>query len=211
MVRVAGRRWTAGLPGARQVVVRSDGYTLLELLLTLALATTIGAAAVPTTHAALDELRTVAAARYIAARIMNDRADAIRRSTCVALRFEAQGVDYTFTPYADGNGNGVRTADIFRGIDPSIGPSQRLRDNFPGVHFGLSPGLPDADGARGGGSDGIRIGAARILTMSPDGTATSGTLYVQGGRAQYAVRILGATGRTRVLKYDTGARTWISR
>jgi hypothetical protein len=57
----------------------------------------------------------------------------------------------------------------------------------------------------------VRIGAARILTMSPDGTATSGTLYVQGRRAQYAVRVLGATGRTRVFKYDTGARTWISR
>ena len=33
--------------------------------------------------------------------------------------------------------------------------------------------------------DGVRIGSARILTMSPSGTATSGTLYLQGRRAQY--------------------------
>ena len=47
--------------------------------------------------------------------------------------------------------------------------------------------------------------------MSPDGSATSGTLYVQGRRAQYAVRVLGATGRTRVLVYNPGMRQWTAR
>jgi hypothetical protein len=47
--------------------------------------------------------------------------------------------------------------------------------------------------------------------MSPDGTATSGTLYLQGKRAQYAVRVLGATGRTRVLAFDRERQTWINR
>ena len=37
--------------------------------------------------------------------------------------------------------------------------------------------------------------------MSADGTATSGTLYVRGRRVQYAVRVLGVTGRTRMLQY----------
>ena len=71
--------------------------------------------------------------------------------------------------------------------------------------------MSDVDAVRGTGTDGVRIGSARILTMSPDGTATSGTLFLEGRRAQYAVRVLGATGRTRVLKYDSGQRTWINR
>jgi prepilin-type N-terminal cleavage/methylation domain-containing protein len=189
----------------------ASGFTLIEVLFAAAVATVLTGVALPLTGAAIDELRTLAAARYLAGRIVHGRMDAIRRSTSVALRFEPSSSDYAFTPYADGNGNGVRAADIHRGVDPPVGTPQHLGDNFAGVHFGLLPGLPDVDGAPGGSTEGVRIGTARILTMSPNGTATSGTLYVQGRRAQYAVRVLGATGRTRILKYDTGAGTWISR
>jgi prepilin-type N-terminal cleavage/methylation domain-containing protein len=201
---------------ARHVMVghrrfRAGGFTLIELLFAVALATVLAGMALPLTATAIDELRTAAAARYLAGRIALGRMDAIKRSTAVALRFEASDPDYAFAPYADGNGNGVRTADIRRGVDPPVGLPQQLWHTFPGVRFGLMPDLPDVDGGPGGGTDGVRIGAARLLTMSPNGTATSGTLYLQGRRAQYAVRVLGATGRTRVLKYDTGAGTWMSR
>jgi prepilin-type N-terminal cleavage/methylation domain-containing protein len=189
----------------------AGGFTLLELLFAMALTAVLAGMALPIMDAAIDEIRTASAARYLAARILSGRMDAIRRSSSVALRFVASTPDYTFGPYVDGNGNGVRTTDIRRGVDRPLGPSQQLQDDFPGVHFGLMPGAPDADGAQGGSTDGVRIGTARILTMSPDGTATSGTLYLQGRQAQYAVRVLGATGRTRVLKFDTGARMWISR
>jgi hypothetical protein len=47
--------------------------------------------------------------------------------------------------------------------------------------------------------------------MSPDGTATAGTVYLHGRRSQYAVRILGTTGRMRVLQYKAAAHTWIER
>jgi prepilin-type N-terminal cleavage/methylation domain-containing protein len=189
----------------------SGGFTLLELLLVVALAAVLTAVAIPVTNAALDEIHTAAAARYLAGRVLSTRMDAIRRSAAVALRFVASTPDYTFGVYADGNGDGVRTADIVRGIDRPLAPAQQLQDQFPGVAFGLLAGIPDADGAAAGTPDGVRIGAARILTMSPEGTATSGTLYVRGRQAQYAVRVLGATGRTRVLRFDRGARTWNSR
>jgi prepilin-type N-terminal cleavage/methylation domain-containing protein len=202
---VRGWRWRRGRhhwPG---------GFTLIEALFAVAIITTLAGIALPLTGRAVDELRTLAAARYLAGRIAHSRVDAIRRSTSVGMRFEPSDPDYVFTPYADGNGNGVRTADILRGVDRPTGVPRRLGDSFAGVRFGLAPGLPDVDGSAGGGTDGVRIGAVRILTMTPDGTATSGTLYVQGSRAQFAVRVLGATGRTRVFKYETGAGTWISR
>jgi len=190
---------------------RAGGLTLIEVLFAAAVATVLAGVALPLAGSAIDELRTLAAARYLAGRIVYSRMDAIARSTSVALRFEPSSPDYAFTPYADGNGNGVRAADIHRGVDPPVGVSHQLGDNFAGVRFGLLPGLPDVDGGADGGTEGVRIGTARMLTLSPNGTATSGTLYVHGRRAQYAVRVLGATGRTRILKYDTGAGTWISR
>jgi hypothetical protein len=187
------------------------GLSVVELLFALATSVTVGALAIAATGAAIDEMRPAVAARYLAGRIGSARIDAVRRATAVALRFEAVDGDYVYAPYEDGNGNGVRTAEILEGIDRPVGVVERLADKFPGVRFELASGVPDADGQPGTGVDGVRIGTARILTMSPDGTATSGTLYVRGRRGQYAVRVLGVTGRTRMLQYQPGNRAWLSR
>ena len=189
---------------ARQV----RGLTLLELLFAMALGITLVAIAVPMTAAALEGLRAAGAARYVAGRIMRIRMDAVRASTAIALRFQPVGADYAFAPFADGNGNGVRTADILAGIDTQVGPYEQLYEKFPGVTFLLRDGVPDADGAPSSSTDGVRVGAARILTMSPDGTATSGSLYLAGRGGQYAVRVLGATGRIRVLFFNPGDNRW---
>lgn len=188
------------------------GATFLEVLFAAAVTTTLTAIAVPLTTDVSDDLRATMAARYVAGRIATLRMEAVARSTAVALRFELTPGDYTFAPFADGNGNGVRTADIGVGTDTPLGPAEQLQNNFRGVRFGLRPGIPDLDGAIStADSDGVRIGTARILTMSPDGTATSGTLYVRGTRRQYAVRVFGVTGRTRVFRYESGVRQWTLR
>jgi prepilin-type N-terminal cleavage/methylation domain-containing protein len=203
-VRMVGR--TIGRTADRQ------GFTAIELLFALAVATTIVAMAIPLTTSSVDEIRTAMAARYLAGQIVTARLNALRRSTCVALRFEPAGADYAFGAYADGNRNGVRTADIASGIDPPLVPRERLGDRFAEVRFGLAAGVPDLDGTEENEEgDGVRVGSARILTLSPDGTATSGTVYIRGRRSQYAVRILGATARTRVFQYHRGTREWIAR
>ena len=187
------------------------GLTLLELMFAIAIAFACAGIAVPLTAGALHDIRTAAAARYVAGRLMSIRMEAIRRSAAVALRFEPDGGDYRYAVFEDGNGNGVRTADIDTGIDRRLSTYERIGDKFAGVRFVLTAGIPDADGVKSSSEDGVRIGTARILTMSPDGACTSGTLYLAGRRGQYAVRALGATGRTRVLYFDPGAATWISR
>jgi hypothetical protein len=49
------------------------------------------------------------------------------------------------------------------------------------------------------GDDPLRIGNTSMLTFSPLGSATSGTLYVAGliRGPQMAIRVFGATGRVR--------------
>ena len=188
------------------------GASVLEILFALSASATAAAIAIPVVDGAVDELRTAMAARYIEGKIRSARMDAVRRSRAVALRFDAaEPGDYAYAAFGDGNGDGVRSSDIRDGVDIALGPAERLLERFPGVAFGLAAGLPDADGREGTGEDGLRIGTARLLSMSSDGTATSGTLYIRGRRGQYAVRVLGATGRTRMLQYDSGSRSWIDR
>jgi prepilin-type N-terminal cleavage/methylation domain-containing protein len=188
----------------------AHGFTLPELLLAMVLSIVLVGISIPIGEDALDEMRTRAAARYVAGRIANCRLGAINRSRAIGLRFLAAAPDYQFAAFVDGNGNGVRTADIQSGTDFAVETSRQLGTDFRGVHFGLAIGIPDVDGVRNVAADGLRIGTPKILTMSPDGTATSGTLYLRGARSQYAVRVLGATGRTRVLKYEPGSRSWVS-
>jgi hypothetical protein len=105
----------------------------------------------------------------------------------------------------------VRTPEIATGADPPLSGEERLADHFAGVRFLLAAGVPDLDGdLRLDDTEGVRIGSPRILTLSPDGTATSGTVYIHGRRGQFAVRVLGATARTRVYKYHMGVGRWIA-
>ena len=187
------------------------GFTLIEVLLVVSVVATLSAIAIPATREAIDELRAALAARTVSSRLMLARIDAVKRSAAVALRFEPAGADYRVTTVLDGNGNGVRTADILSGVDVALGVGARLSEQFPGIQFGLLPGVPDADGNPTADPDGVRIGTARILTMSPDGTATAGTLYLHGRRSQFAIRVLGATARVRVLQFDRGTRLWRTR
>lgn len=188
------------------------GFTAIELLLTLAIAATLTGIAIPLTTSALDEMRASMAARYLHGRIIAARLDALQRSTCVALRFQAAERDHTLAVYMDGNRNGVRTVEIASGVDPMLSPPEHLGNHFTDVRFGLAAGIPDLDGiARASEDDGVHVGSAGILTLSPDGTATSGTVYIRGRRTHYAVRVLGATGRTRIFQYHPGAREWVVR
>ena len=207
---MAGARALPGRRRSSSVFNGQRGVTAIELMFAVAISMTVAAVSIAQTTSAVDELRTAMAARYVAGRIGAARLDAVRRGTSVALRFELAGDDYVYTPVEDGNGNGVRTLDIRAGVDRPLGVAERLRDKFADVRFELGAGVPDADGDNVAG-DGVRLGSSRLLTLSADGTATSGTLYIRGRRAQYAVRVLGATGRTRMLQYSPGNRLWLSR
>lgn len=194
----------------RRLRGHSPGFTVLELLFTVAIAGTLAAIAVPHSLRTLDDFRTRSAARYLAQRLGDARLSAIKRSTALGLRFQPSPPDYRFSTVVDGNRNGLRTADIASGIDRTLTEPELLAANFPGVGFGIVEGVPDADGRSAGSTDGVRVGVSRLLTMNANGTSSSGTVYVRGrDRSQYAVRVLGATGRVRVLKYDHVRQRWI--
>ena len=185
--------------------------TLGELVVVLGLIATATATTLPELQAGLDDARVAGAARYVSSRLADARMDAIQRTREVAVRFVLTSGQYTFTVYVDGNGNGVLSRDIQRGVDkPTLGP-ERLSDNFRNAWFGAQPGLPSIDsGGTAPGSDPIRLGTGNSVSFSSMGSGTSGTVYVTGrSRAQYAVRVFGVTGKIRTYRYDWRAAKWI--
>jgi type II secretory pathway pseudopilin PulG len=187
------------------------GYSLIELMMAMALSVTMTAAAVPQYLTGIDDLRASGAARHLSSRLQRARMEAVMRSTSVGVQFTAVPTGgYSYTVYVDGNRNGVLTRDIQRGVDRVIAAAERLPDSFAGIEFGAIPGLPPVDpGGTPPGSDPIRLGSGSIASFSALGTATSGTVYIRSRRAaQYAVRIYGETGKTRMLKFEPGTRQW---
>jgi prepilin-type N-terminal cleavage/methylation domain-containing protein len=194
---------------ARGLRGHPPGFTILELLFTIAIAGTLTTIAVPQGLRALDDFRTRSAARYLAQRLAEARIGAVRHAAATGLRFETSTPDYLITTVVDGNHNGLRTTEIQRGVDKTVTQPEVLDSHFTGVAFGILDGVPDADGQPANGTDGVRLGSTKLLSMNADGTSSSGTLYVHGrDRSQYAVRVLGSTGRVRILKYDYVHRRW---
>ena len=178
-----------------------SGYSLIELMFVAALMAVIAGAAVPPILGSLDRSRGLIAAKYLGSRFALARSLAVTRRAAIGLRFVDDPQGISVEVYQDGNRNGILTADIERQIDRPIEPPMRLFELFPGVQIGLAAGVPAVDA--------VQLGRTNILSFSPAGTATSGTIYVRGrDGTQWAVRVLGATGRMRVLKYVPRTGEW---
>ena len=190
-----------------------EGYSLAEVLLVLALLGMFVPFAAPAFGDALARARAQAAAREMASEMARLRGEAIAEHRRVALRFVRGGGGVSFRTYADGDGDGVGAADIAAGVDPPLGPARDLPSRFEGVDFGLLdqaiPGIPPSGTPLLPGSDPVRFGVGDIVTFTPQGTATSGTLYIGDGRdTVFAVVLYGRTGRIRTWRFDRTAWRW---
>jgi type II secretory pathway pseudopilin PulG len=189
------------------------GWSLVELMMVIGVSLVVGGLAMAAFAPLGARARAIGAARYLAALLQRERIEAVRTGRICGLLFDDDGSTIGFARVVDGNGNGLRSAEIADGVDPRRGPRVRLADAFAGVRFAIVADVPAIDGGAGlgAGSDPIRLGSS-ILAFAPAGSATSGTLYLASadGR-QLAVRILGATGRVRIFEFDRATARWVTR
>lgn len=190
--------------------MESKGFSLLEVLVSIAVMAIVAGAAIPFAHTRVERSRTSAAASYVAGRMAISRFEAVKRSAFVAIRFIESGGQYWLRAYVDGNANGVLSSDIASNIDQPITSDERLDYHFAGVTFGIQSNVTSLDpGQPFDASDPIQIGASTLLSFNPNGSSTSGTVFIRGqGANQFAVRILGATGRTRIFEFDFRSGRW---
>ena len=190
--------------------MKSEGYSVLELLMVVSVSIVISGAAIPLANNGVDRTRAAGAVRYVAGRMASARFEAVRRSAYVAIQFVQHGDGFWLRTYVDGNRNGVLSGDITRGIDTPLTPDERLDHHFPGITFGILPNVTGLDpGQPFNAGDPVQIGSSTLLSFSPLGSSTSGTLFIRGQRGtQFAVRVLGATGRTRTIEFYFGEARW---
>lgn len=187
------------------------GAALIDLIVAVALCFILAAIAVPVVGGTLDRERTIVGTQYLAGQLQRARLESLKRAQAVAVRLEIVGERTQFRLYADANGNGVLQKDIDKGTDPPLTPLQWLDDQARDISLRVNQAVTEVSGTSTltPGDDPLRIGSSALLTFSPLGSATSGTLYVSAHRGpQMAIRVFGATGRIRVLTFDAQARQW---
>jgi hypothetical protein len=190
----------------------SAGVSTLELVIGIALASALAAATASGAFQLQSALSVRSAAAELAATFFRARAYALAHGVTVGIKFRRDGGRYEWALYRDGNGNGVRTAEIASGVDRSLGlalvwPRNDVR---PGILPGSAVPDPGSPGSRlDRPDDPIRFGSSDICSFTPVGESTPGSVYLWDGRDRMAVvRIFGRSAKVRTLYYFRGERSW---
>ena len=190
-----------------------SGVGLPEALVALAIGL-LAVVAGSTAAAAIQSYRADAAARELTVWIRALRWKAIAEARYGGLWFERAGAGWRWWEVRDGNGNGLRTSEIQGGVDPIVGGPFRLGQRVEHTELGIPadpvlPPIPPRTTPLLPGSDPIRFGAADLISFSPTGRSSSGTLYLHDGRGEVrAVTLFGPTTRTRIWRFDRHDGAW---
>ena len=116
------------------------GFNLVEMLVVLVVLMAAAAVGAPPLFEWAAGLRVEMAAQEMAGILHKARIYSIRHNTKVAVKFRTgpDGV-VTHALYRDGDGDGVRNADIAAGVDPEVGPPRRLAHLGRKIRFGFPP------------------------------------------------------------------------
>jgi type II secretory pathway pseudopilin PulG len=192
-----------------------DGFSLVNLLVTLSVLAVVSSVGLPELFRASAQARLELGAAEVASTLRLTRLYALRHSANVAVKFETRSDGAVlYAIYRDGDGDGVRNADLEAGIDPQVEPWRLLSHLGRGAGFGFPEGPLPPDPSTGraiGGSvdDPIRFNRSDLASFSAGGTATPGSLYLTDGRRGLAVvRVTSVSGRVRAMRWDRDEEAW---
>jgi len=190
---------------SRQASGLKPGFSLVELMVTVALVAIILGLSSVYLNSSQYKLRT--AAYNLRSALQKTRLEAIKRNRTVFLDFDLNNdgvIDSSFSMWVDLNGNHnydgtnewLETIDGISGIAIGSVPDSQ---GGPGTNV-----TPSGSGSIPG--DGVSLSGDRAR-FNPDGTATTGTVYLRSGAdpnaGTYAI-VLDSIGRTRISYFQPG-------
>jgi len=191
------------------------GVSLLEALVTVALTGLLALVSFPALSNALRKTAIDAATTDVAVVFNFARNRAILSGRDTGVKWFSKSGDVVLTVYEDGNGNGVLTADIKKGIDRLVAGPYWMRGKYPHITFSFLTnfkGLDPSGNPIGDLSDPIRLGRSDICTFASDGHASPGSVYLANGvDRQSVVRVSPANAKIQVFDWQPGKRKWVRR
>jgi prepilin-type N-terminal cleavage/methylation domain-containing protein len=191
--------------------MRSRGFSLLEMVMVIALTALIVLCAMPAFAAYRRRASMISQATELRSIFRSVRARAIARNRAAGVKFMLAGSQWTYALYEDGDGDGIRSDDIRSGVDRRYSGPSILMPQFAIATIALLPtAIRDPDGeVLSPTQPAVQFGTAGICSFGPTGNGTPGSVYItdRAGTLQ-VVRVSGATGRVRTLRYNAALRRW---
>ena len=183
------------------------GMSLLEVLVVLGLIGLFVGMTTTNLTATQRQLNFDQFAREIVSSLEKCRWRAFRERCYTGVLIGQKQSGYEFSFFLDGNGNGIRTLDIGKGTDPSIDRPVPIRRASGDIEAAvLKMGAPEIPPKKGmlDATDPVKFGKSSIISFSPDGQSSSGTLYLSchSQKRMYAIVLYGPTARISLWKYS---------
>jgi prepilin-type N-terminal cleavage/methylation domain-containing protein len=184
------------------------GYSLFELVTVMGIIAIMALVTTPWFLEVRNRAAIATAAGDVRAVFAFGRSQAIARGRNVGIKFLRFGDQWQYAFYEDGNGNGIRNAEIANGTDPLLRPYQTVLRGSGSARIGLPKmAVPDPTGSGviAPTASPIRFNSSTICSFSPIGSATSGSVFLTDGSGSAGVVIVsGPTARVRLMMFRGG-------
>jgi hypothetical protein len=189
----------------RSSLSAARGYSLLETLVMLLLTALLSWVGIGSFSRLMAQSSTRSLAQVVRSLVVESATRAVSSRTYVGIVFERGERGATAQIVEDGDWDGVTHEDMARRTDRALGSRLYLREGS--AYLGLPDAVrTDPSGARIPDGDPIRFGRGDILSFSPTGTSTPGSLYLRdaSGKEAWAFRVAGLDGRIRCYRWWKG-------
>lgn len=187
--------------------MKENGISITEIMVVLFIMASLMIASVPGLIKATRNSRAKMLIGAVEARIAQARFYAISNNCYAGLKFRVKDGMVTSGIYKDGNGNGILTADIQNGIDTTIGST--ILHSADGLKMGIPDWVKkDPEGNPIAGNDPVRFGRGNIISFSPMGHYSMGSLYFTSEYICWVMRFNGHAGVIKTFRIKMENPVW---